>query len=150
QARVSGEDKKRVDAHLEAVRDLEKSLAKAAMCKKPPLAANPADDDELRTLYYDLIVAAMTCDVTRVATISFRHSGGGGPQLPFVGIYEDIHELSHQIVEEPIDGTAHTGFDTYHQWFTGKTAYLLDRLENVLLPDGSTLLDGTAVLQGSE
>ena len=148
--RVSGEDKKRIDAHLEAVRDIEKRLESAAVCKQPVLDLEPIDDDERRTLYYDILVAAMTCDATRVATVSFRHSGGGGPQLPFVGVYEDIHELSHQIVAEALDGPAHVDFDTYHQWYTGKVAYLVGKMKEVLLPDGKTLFDETVLFQGSE
>jgi hypothetical protein len=148
--RVSGEDKKRIDAHLEAVRDIEKRLESAAICQQPTLDLDPADDDERRTLYYDILVAAMTCDATRVATASFHHSGGGGPQLPFAGIYEDIHELSHQIVGEALGGPAHLSFDAYHQWYTGKIAYLVSRMQDVLLPDGKTLFDETVIFRGSE
>jgi hypothetical protein len=85
-----------------------------------------------------------------VATASLYHSGGGGPQLPFVGVLEDIHELSHQIVGEALGGPSHVAFDTYHQWFTGKVKYLIDSLRAVTLPEGHTLFDETVILQGSE
>jgi Protein of unknown function (DUF1552) len=150
QARVSGEDKVRIDAHLDAVRAIETRLGNTAVCARPTLGLTPADADQRRTLFYDLVVAAMTCDATRVATISFYHSGGGGPQLPFVGVFEDIHELSHQIVGEALGGPAHQRFDTYHQWFTGKTRYLIEKLKAVTLPAGHTLFDETVLFQGSE
>lgn len=149
--RVSGDDKKRILAHLEAVRDIEKRLQNATICAAPMVNLSPANDDENRTLYYDLLVAAMTCDAARVATVAFRHSGGGGPQLPFAGVLQDIHELSHQIVDEvALDGPAHLEFDRYHQWFHGKIAYLVDRMKEISLPDGKTLLDETVLFQGSE
>lgn len=148
--RVSGEDKVRIDAHLEAVRDIERRLVGAAVCSPPTVNLSPANDDETRTLYYDLLVAAMTCDATRVATVSFRHSGGGGPQLPFIGVLEDIHELSHQIVGETIDGPAHQAFDAYHRWYAGKILYMVQKMQTVLLPDGKSLFDETVLLQGSE
>jgi hypothetical protein len=148
--RVSGEDKRRIEAHLDAVRSIELRLANTAVCARPDLELEPADADERRTLFYDLIVAAMTCDATRVATVSLYHSGGGGPQLPFVGVLEDIHELSHQIVGEALGGPSHLAFDTYHQWFAGKLKYLVDKMQAVNLPAGHTLFDETVLLQGSE
>ncbi len=148
--RVSGTDKQRIDAHLEAVRDIEKRLENAAVCAPPNVNLSPINDDETRTLYYDLLVATMTCDATRVATVCFRHSGGGGPQLPFAEVYQDIHELSHQIVGEMEGGPSHLEFDKYHQWFHGKIAYLIGKMADVSLPDGKTLLDETVLFQGSE
>ncbi len=150
QSKVSGEDKRRIDAHLEAVRSIEMRLANTTVCARPTLDLNPMDADQRRTLFYDLLVAAMTCDAARVATVSLYHSGGGGPQLPFVGVLEDIHELSHQIVGEAIDGPSHVSFDTYHQWFAGKLKYLVQQLQAVNLPSGHTLFDETVILQGSE
>ena len=148
--RVSGEDKRRIEAHLDAVRSIEQRLESTAVCTAPTLDLDPADADERRTLFYDLIVAAMTCDATRVATASLYHSGGGGPQLPFVGVLEDIHELSHQIVGEALGGPSHVAFDTYQQWFAGKVKYLVDAMRAVSVPEGHTLFDETVILQGSE
>lgn len=148
--RVSGEDKRRIEAHLEAVRSIEMRLANTAVCARPELDLTPVDANERRTLFYDLLVAAMTCDATRVATVSLYHSGGGGPQLPFVGVLEDIHELSHQIVGEAPGGPSHIAFDTYHQWFAGKLRYLVEKLQAVTVPEGHTLFDETVLLQGSE
>ena len=148
--RVSGEDQRRIEAHLDAVRSIEARLANTTVCARPTLDLDPADADERRTLFYDLLVAAMACDASRVATVSLYHSGGGGPQLPFVGVFEDIHELSHQIVGEATGGPSHLAFDTYQQWFTSKVKYLVEKLRAVNLPEGHTLFDETVLLQGSE
>jgi len=53
-------------------------------------------------------------------------------------------------VEEALDGPSHIGFDTYHQWYPGKVAYLVGKMKDVLLPDGKTLFDETVLFQGSE
>ena len=148
--RVSGEDKRRIEAHLEPIRSIEMRLANTTVCARPTLDLQPDDANERRTLFYDLLIASMTCDATRVATVSLYHSGGGGPQLPFVGVLEDIHELSHQIVGEAMDGPSHIAFDTYQQWFGSKVRYLIDGLKAVSLPEGHTLFDETVLLQGSE
>jgi hypothetical protein len=147
--RVSGDDLRRVQAHLEALRSIEQRIDRASSCMRPQLTP-PMDDDQTRDLYYDVLVAALGCDATRVATVSFRHSGGGGPKLPFAGVQEDIHELSHSIVAEALDGPAHAEFDLYHQWFWHKTLSLVTKLQAVETPEGGTLFDDVVIFTGSE
>jgi Protein of unknown function (DUF1552) len=148
--RVSGEDKRRIDAHLEALRSIELRYQVANSCRQPTLNTNPADDNETRDLYYDVVTAAMACDATRVAVVAFRHCGGGGPRLPWVGVLDDIHELSHQVVSDPQTAASHVNFTKYHQWFQGKTASLVQKLKAVTIPGGGTLFDDTVIFQGSD
>lgn len=147
--RVSGDDLRRVQAHLEALRSIEQRIDRASTCMRPQLT-QPMDDDQTRDLYYDVLVAALGCDATRVATVSFRHSGGGGPKLPFADVQEDIHELSHSIVAEALDGPAHAEFDRYHQWYWQKTLSLVSKLKAVQTPEGGTLFDDVVIFTGSE
>lgn len=148
-ARVSGDDKRRIEQHLEALRSIEQRIDRVVVCQRPQLTP-PMDDDQTRDLYYDVLVAALACDATRVATVSFRHSGGGGPKLPFANVQEDIHELSHSIVGEPLEGPAHAEFDRYHQWFWKKALSLVTKLKAVETPEGGTLFDDVIVFTGSE
>ncbi len=147
--RVSGDDLRRIQAHLEALRSIEQRIDRIVTCQRPQLT-QPLDDDQTRDLYYDVLVAALACDATRVATVSFRHSGGGGPKLPFANVQEDIHELSHSIVGEPLEGPAHAEFDRYHQWFWKKALSLVTKLQAVETPEGGTLFDDVVILTGSE
>ena len=147
--RVSGDDLRRVQAHLEALRSIEQRIDRAIVCQRPKLTP-PMDDDQTRDLYYDVLVAALACDATRVATVSFRHSGGGGPKLPFADVQEDIHELSHSLVGEPLDGPAHAEVDRYHQWFWKKVLSLVTKLKAVATPEGGTLFDDVVIFTGSE
>ena len=146
--RVSGDDLRRVQAHLDALRSIEQRIDRVVTCQRPQLV-QPMDDDQTRDLYFDVLVAALACDATRVATVSFRHSGGGGPKLPFADVQEDIHELSHSIVGEALDGPAHAEFDRYHQWFWKKTASFVSKLKAIQTPDG-TLFDDIVIFTGSE
>jgi Protein of unknown function (DUF1552) len=148
-ARVSGDDLRRVQAHLDALRSIEQRIDRVLVCQRPQLKP-PMDDDQTRDLYYDVLVAALACDATRVATVSFRHSGGGGPKLPFADVQEDIHELSHSLVGEPLEGPAHAEFDRYHQWFWKKALSLVTKLKGVATPEGGTLFDDVVIFTGSE
>jgi hypothetical protein len=147
--RVSGDDLRRIQAHLDALRSIEQRIDRVVTCERPQLTP-PMDDDQTRDLYYDVLVAALACDATRVATVSFRHSGGGGPKLPFANVQEDIHELSHSIVGEPLDGPAHAEFDRYHQWFWKKTLSFVTKLKAIQTPEGGTLFDDIVIFTGSE
>lgn len=149
QARVSGEDRLRIDAHLESLRSIERRMETVVTCVHDTFPM-PADGDERRDLIYDIITAAMSCDAARVATVVFHHSGGGGPQLPFVGVFEDIHELSHQVVGEPAEHGSHGLFTAYHQWWSRKTLRFVENLKSIRMPDGTTLFDETVIFQGSE
>lgn len=149
-ARVSGEDKARIDQHLEALRSIEKRFeGMVAQCKRPTLA-NAMDDNQRRDVFYDIIVATLACDATRVATVYLRHSGGGGPKLPFINVFEDIHELSHQIVGAPVGASSRADFTKYHQWFSQKTLSLVQKLKAVSVPEGGTLFDDVVLFQGTE
>jgi len=152
-ARISGEDKRRIDQHLEALRSIETRLDTLSSVEcKAPSAVQPATDDERRELFNDIIVASFACDATRVAGLSFYHSGGGGPQLPHLGVLEDIHELSHQVWDHASNPghASHALFTQYHDWFTQKTASLVQKLKAVKTPEGGTLFDDTVLFQGSE
>jgi len=148
-ARVSGEDKRRIDAHLEALRSIEVRFNQVTACANPNLP-EAANDDQRRDLIYDIITAAMTCDATRVATVVFRHSGGGGPTLPFINVFEDIHELSHQIVGAPAGAKARNDFTAYHRWWSQKTLRFIQKMKDTPMPGGGSLFDDVVFFQGSE
>jgi hypothetical protein len=152
--RVSGEDRTRVTAHLDALRDVEKRIlgASATACDRNALTApviGTTRDVNWRASM-DLAVAALTCDATRVAVMTFDHAGGGGPPLPWIGVNTDMHELSHQVVGAKPDSASVAAFTSVVRWFNGELAYFVDRLKATKLPDGNTLLDETVVFQGSE
>lgn len=89
----------------------------------------------------DVIVAALACDLTRVATLLYRGCLGGLPcSFPPINRDLNLHQLSH------MDYEAFTRAKTMH---FDELAYLVERLAAV--PDGDgTLLDHTIVFAGTE
>jgi Protein of unknown function (DUF1552) len=149
--RVSGEDRQRVSAHLEALRSLETRLAAAGpACDASTFDPMTPTKDVAWRAMMEIAALAMSCDLTRVVTLSFEHAGGGGPPLPWIGIDTDMHELSHGIVPAKPGDKVLADFAKVVQWFTGELATFVDRLKGIKLPDGTTLLDETIVFQGSE
>lgn len=164
------EDKRRLEAHAEGIRRIEKQLAPGpAACMKPALG-DPAKLDSSITnanpnlpfiikAHLDLTVAAMACDVTRVASMLWADSGNGrwvwswlGPEFTKpgrdfanggenMGLRND-HEIAHRDGEAeftPLKNRA-------TQWYLEQLAYLIDRLKQTPDAGGGTLFDTTAVL----
>jgi hypothetical protein len=147
--RLSGIDRQRVEAHLEALRSIERRVALTNSCTRPDLPA-PMNGDQRRELFFDILVAAFACDASRTATLLFHHSGGGGPKLPWLNIFEDIHEISHQIEGKKPPAAPIANFDAYHRWWSTKTVSFVQKLKGTPTPDGGTLFDETVIFQGSD
>ena len=150
--RLSGADQRRLDEHLNQVRELE--LRVAALPDNPtcPRPAAPPTTmftsesamAEVSKLQLDLLVKAFQCDLTRSATIAYsdakNHIG-----LPFLGINSDVHNISHYADSSP----ERAQLATRDRWMAEQFAYLVRKLSET--PDGDgTLLDNTLVLWGSE
>jgi hypothetical protein len=149
-ARVGASEKDKCNAHLEGIRDIENRLPNstpppaASVCTRP---AAPTGGDLVATIHQqmDLITAAFTCDLTRVATLQLGFCDGGLD--PFPGLNQ--HSVTHAVGDtkggpEPI--ASHRRFD---QWYSERFAYLLRKLDAVQEGNG-TLLDNTLVLFGSD
>lgn len=151
-ARLGGEDKQRVERHLEAMRAVEKRLRRPNACTgSMALPASYARDD-LPAFMKDaaeLIALAFACDATRVVTLVPRRCGGGQSYLPWLGTgaegkSSEHHELSHLVPKqmEPID--------RMFQWFSEPLAHLIDQLKETPDAGGGSVFDSTLVLYVSE
>lgn len=151
--KVSGEDRNRINAHLESLRDLEKRIdltgASAACGKMPAPLMSMYDNEKSMRANLDLAIAAFSCDLTRSITLNWQHAGGGGPQLPWIDVQTDMHELSHQVVSAKAT-TSRDAFVKVRRWFNEQLAYVVDRMKAIQLPDGSTLFDETVLFPGTE
>jgi hypothetical protein len=149
QKRVGKNDQERLDAHLTSIGQLEKQIqALPPVCTVPggPTETNEDIDgnEPLEAVSHamaDLLVAAFTCDVTRVA--SFQQSGSvGGTVYYMTGATTEEHGLSHEA----------GGQELIHQavvFNIGCFAYLLERLKAT--PEGTgNLLDNSCILLGSD
>lgn len=150
--KAGAHDRAKLDAHLTALRDLERQLGQntAGACVAPG-APNPIDSGAVgnRPEIFDqqasVISAAFACDLTRVASLQFSNGHDNVP-YPFLG-YQGAHHdnLTHD------EGTPATRAIRIQicTWYAQKFAVLLDKLASVREGNG-TMLDNTMVVWGTE
>lgn len=152
---VSKEDRDKLQAHADAIRGIELRLdapggVLGGACTKP---ARPDIDfnkielyPDIGKLQMDLLVLALACDVTRIASIMWSHAGFTSPPSPWLGIEEGHHTLSHT---GDSDVDAQTKLSKVKTWYAQQFAYLIAALKAV--PEGAgSMLDNTVVWWGSE
>jgi hypothetical protein len=153
--RVGKEERKKLDAHLEAVRRMETGLTgglSGSGCSAPPpvMQLDPNAHENFAKItraQTDLLVTALGCGLTRVATLQLSHTVG--PHVfSWLGISEGHHSLSHS------DDSNTNGVDQYikaEQWISEQFLYLVQQLDALPEPgaDG-TLLDHTLLVWARE
>jgi Protein of unknown function (DUF1552) len=154
-SQVSRDDKHKVDAHLTAIRGIENRLDAlgnaTAGCEKPNLGApfdvsKQASFPQTIKLQMDLMVMALACDLTRVATLQCGDAVFD-MRYPWLGIADDwIHNLTHA---GDSDAASWQRVAKIKRWHEEQFAYLLSKMREVREGDG-TLLDNTLVLNISE
>lgn len=166
--RVGAADRVKLDAHVGALRDLERGLATGAgaasgrSCRAPELGRrlDPHRNDDIPAiarLQIDLAVMALACDLTRIGTVQFGRAGAAhrftwlgdefrsDPRLASTDQAKGFHALAHR----ESDPASRAKLVKIHAWYAAELAYLLDRLAAV--PEGGgTLLDNTLVVWVNE
>jgi hypothetical protein len=164
--RVGAEDRLKLEQHLAAVRDVEERLSNpgatvGGYCQVPAVG-NPIDLDAVENfpvigkLQMDLLVMALACDLTRVATLQWSAAtnnrdypflqydeGKGAGLQPMEG---DEHMMGH---EPESNVNAWEKLRIIRHWYFEQLAYLLAALDGIQEGEG-TMLDNTVVLLGSE
>lgn len=164
--RLGQTDRYKLEQYLTAVDEAEKKTqasAGAQGCEVDPIGS-PTSYPERLDLMADLMTLAFKCDLTRV--ISFmRHAGGASFQKAYDFVLhegkpltEQKHTYSHwstPLASE--EGTLEERKAAYlaklaaiNTWEIERLAYLLRKLDDVVEPDGGTLLDHSLVVFGSE
>jgi hypothetical protein len=150
-ARLGREDRQRLDKHLEGIRSLEKRLTPGAGgpavvgCQPsadPAMAADTKAEapPALNKAMADLVIAALSCDLTRVFTFTFNYAGAHlyfrnlGPALS-----KDFHtQIAHG------EGGDQPNFNTGVLYTMQCWAYLLEGMDKIQEGAG-TLLDNSLV-----
>jgi hypothetical protein len=141
---LGSSDRQRLDAHLTALRELERQLLStsapvATTCAAPaaPTDKGTTYSDASERLLLDLTALALKCDLTRYA--SFMVAYGGASNGPAPG----EHALCHaHDVEKILPIT---------QYQVGLFAYLLGRLKDDTAREGNgTVLDNSLLYLGAE
>jgi len=153
-ARLGVHDTQRLDAHLQALAELEQKIsATPPACQLPtqPTAGNeePEGNEQLAAvsrIMAELVAMAFTCDVTRVASCLFMN-GAADTVFSEAGAGTGHHVLSH---ETSVEGPSKTQFDANIAFVMQCFAELLQVLADAPDPDGTTLLDSSIVLCTSD
>lgn len=147
--RMGTEDKAKIQAHLQAIRDLEGQLAAGAggkSCAAPTIGNSRTLDTPTRSsLMFTLIGAALRCDLTRVVSLTFYDDHGKfNIRFPWLdGVTDDYHPLAH---------LGEKGYPTklkIDTWLFSQVAALVKDLDDTPELD-KTALDNSAVVVSSD
>ena len=140
-------DTDKIDEYFQSIRDIETRLNRDEDWLNVPKAESPMDEpepglkgrDEIKVMY-DLMVAALQTDSTRVMTYRMP----GQALLTSMGINPSAHNVSHYSPGERLD--ASKARDKVHAELL---AGLIDKLKATKEVDGSSLFDHVALAFGS-
>jgi hypothetical protein len=149
---LGSEDRETLGRHRAAIDVIEARETTAhelpetcALPSAPELVEHPTapSNDDIPTLVdatNDLVVAALACDLTRVATLQWGSSGNDGLRHAWQGIDADYHSVAHLANGE--DPVAHEQLAQMGAWYVERFAALLAALDGIDEGEG-TLLDHT-------
>jgi len=167
-AKLGAADRQRLEAHLQHIRELEKTASQLSTCRSPEqvdtTGYNPAaglcgqncqdyDNGVFKDLatdamiptvgkfMTDMLVMALACDLTAVASLQWGDSEGKST-FPWLNLSETLACYMNDCGYRPPELT------TIFTWFTTQHAYLIDQLAQVQTANGS-LLDETVIFFGS-
>jgi hypothetical protein len=153
---LGGEDKMKVDAHFSAIRQIESRLdttgVAGAGCvdpMTPTLDATTLNENDnypmVGALQMDLLVMALACGMTRVASLQWSRSVSQ-VRFTWLGISDGHHDLSHLGDD---DAVAVDKLTRINNWYAQQYATLIAKMKAI--PDGDgTLLDNTLMLWSNE
>lgn len=145
--RLSQGDRLRLDAHLQAVREVEQRIDATVSCEVPaPPSGYPEQTwetgyDERARLMLDLLALALSCGMTHHASFMYHDGGADDPGDMAAGLPGHQHSAAHE-------GDRDTML-AYSMVHVEALAYLLERLRQAPGATG-TLLDDSLVVFGTE
>lgn len=157
--RLGADDRKRLDQHLDGIREVEKRLDATGgfgeACEQPTIVS-PGDQYQQEDNFgktgqaqMDLLVMALACDMTRVASLQWSGAvsnvnfGSMGVNLI---LNEGHHSLSHY---DDSDGSSQSDLLSINKWYTDQFAYLLNKMNSIDEGNG-TMLDNSVVVWVNE
>jgi hypothetical protein len=152
ESRLSARDKALLDRHLTIVRNLEKDLKNTnndAALQHPVPELDPSielvndNTPQISRMQIELLVNALSNDMTRVATLQYMRSVGQA-QMRWLGIEEGHHSLSH---DPDSNQASQDKLKKINTWFAGEVAHLAKRLSETPEPAGEgSMLDHTLIV----
>lgn len=150
--RVAKADRDKLVAHRDALKQLatqlQQPIPECSDPGTPDVTQKPADNADavpwLVDRQIDLLVAAMSCDLTRIASLQIRPGENDGYPYRFLGVNDEHHLTTHDTAPDK-----QANLTKIYTWYASKLATLLAKLDAVPEGDG-TMLDHTLVIWGSE
>ena len=145
-ATLSAADRERLDAHASALREVERSLVPTTLlCERPEAPADINAETAIDRVS-DLAAAALGCGLTRIVSVQTRIADNDNSLYPWVGLDAGGHHtLSHDS-----GAAAQASLAQVYRWYSSRFAHLLDKLAATPDVDGTSVLDNTLVIWGSE
>jgi hypothetical protein len=158
QMRLGGQDRKKVDQHLEQLRSAELRLSMPIGAGGGAVAGwRPPTQDQVPKMEYtfkfqdnypkicqlqfDMAVAALASDKSRLVTLQMNQ-GNGDIIYRWIGVNTPHHALTHA-------GDQNAGLGAIQRWYYERFGELLARMDSIKEGNG-TLLDNTLVVIGNE
>ena len=149
QRNLASHDRQKVEEYAQSIRDIETRLSRDAQWLAVPKAKAPfnapqeklAGREEIRAMY-DLMIAAMQCDTSRV----FTYRQPVNSLLKDIGVPYTGHDLSHY---ERSQGDRMEFSQKRDVAQSEMLASLIDRLKATKEADGSSLFDHVTLAYGS-
>lgn len=146
------EDRLKLEAHRDAVRDLETRLvasgegaaiANPLACKKPDSVPSAPKRPVLVDQMTRVIATSFACDMTRVASLQL-HSGLSPSDFGASGdLHQDVAHHDDTVLRQ-------NQLADMYRMHSEELATLMDHLASIPEPDGSTTLDHTIIVWGQE
>jgi hypothetical protein len=161
--KVGVEDGRKIEAHFQAIREIESRLGvpsagggpaagAGGVCAKPELGEPVmnhkayAEMPRIGKMQMDMLAMAMACDLTRVSTIEFSKSAGG-TIMSWLGVNQSHHDISHA---GDGDAGALDKLTKINNWYAQQFFYLASRLDSYAEAGGGTILDNTVLFWCNE
>lgn len=156
-ARVPSDDRDKLDIHLQNLLEVQSKLESFQPASCSPMAPEATDlyssqFPVIARRHMDVLVEALACGVTQVATLQNGNTGGaenysGTTSWPSEGISFDRsqHVVAHDYEQDTNNEAFRQDRIVLEQFYVRQFAYLLERLRSVPEGDG-TLLDNTLVV----
>lgn len=165
--RLGGADRQRIERHLDEIRELEIRIGKlppvaTGACEQfsdpgadPALGGNQANvdgenqydqnlgysgEEERARLFMDLVHMALTCDLSRVASVLVTMAQSHLNMYQLTGHPTDLHEIGHNGVQGGTEAVAQA-----QAWHMKHFAYLVDKLRDTPEANG-TVLDNCGIV----
>ena len=149
--KVGSNDRVKIEAHLAAIEDMQQQLDASYTCEpvEPAGGGDPFDYGNLEPTSHaqlDLIAQAFACGVTNVGSLMYRLCQLDDGPYGFAGV-DSHHNMTHA---GDSDTDTWDKLTTVYRWYGQQLAYLAGKLDAIIEPDGSTVLDNTVILWATE